>query len=118
LPRTKGNEPRWEQRHFRRGDRMGKLMPVVSGGDLPDTLKIDQDAQIYLSALPEGFRATHAIRPGRKGYLFMIAGSVKLNGENLDEGDQARIGDETRLELTAGQPAELILLDLPEIPIT
>jgi hypothetical protein len=88
---------------------------VVSGGDVPETLKIDQDAQIFLSSLPDGFRATHAIRPGRKGYLFVIAGSVKLNGQELKEGDQARTSDETRLELIAVQPAELILLDLPEI---
>ncbi|MGA3065713.1 MAG: pirin family protein [Tepidisphaeraceae bacterium] len=115
LPRNTGNVPHWEQRHFRRGDRMGKLMPVVSGGDLPDTLRIDQDAQIYLSSLPEGFRATHSIRPGRKGYLFVIAGSVKLNGQPMQEGDQARAAEETRLELAADQPTELILLDLPEL---
>jgi redox-sensitive bicupin YhaK (pirin superfamily) len=115
LPKTKGGSPRWEQKHFRRGDRVGKMMPVVSGGDLPDTLRIDQDAQIYLSTLPEGFRATHALRDGRKGYVFVIAGSLKMNAQNLREGDQARTSDESRLEFAADQPAELILLDLPEM---
>jgi redox-sensitive bicupin YhaK (pirin superfamily) len=115
LPRAKGGPPRWEQRHFRRGDRVGKMMAVVSGGDLPDTLRIDQDAQIFLSALPAGFRAMHGIRPGRKGYVFVIAGAAKLNGETLKEGDQARIADETRLEFAAEEAAEIILLDLPEM---
>jgi redox-sensitive bicupin YhaK (pirin superfamily) len=113
LPRTKGGAPHWEQKHFRRGDRVGKMMPVVSGGDLPDTLRINQDAQIYLSALPGGFRATHTIRAGRKAYVFVIEGSLKLNGENLGEGDQARIADETGLEFAAADAAEIIMLDLP-----
>jgi redox-sensitive bicupin YhaK (pirin superfamily) len=113
LPRTKGGAPRWEQKHFRRGDRVGKMMPVVSGGDLPDTLRINQDAQIYLSALPGGFRATHTIRAGRKAYVFVIEGSLKLNGENLSEGDQARIAEETGLEFAAAEAAEVIMLDLP-----
>ncbi len=115
VPRTKGNAPRWEQKHFRRGDRVGKMMAVVSGGDSPDTLRIDQDAQIYLSSLPEGFRASHAIRSGRKAYVFIITGSVILNGENLAEGDQARMSEEPRLDFAAKDPAEVILLDLPEM---
>lgn len=66
VPRTKGNAPRWEQKHFRRGDRVGKMMAVVSGGDSPDTLRIDQDAQIYLSSLPEGFRTSMPFVPGER----------------------------------------------------
>ena len=112
-PRTKGLPPRWEQRRFTVEDRMGKLLPVVSGGNVPETLTIDQDAVIYVSSLRDGQEVTHKGRPGRKAYLFVITGSLTVNGTPLAPGDQARIADEPELALQAKEAAELILLDLP-----
>ena len=54
FPRKKGSKPRWEQHQFTPSERTGKLLPIVSGGELAGTLTIDQDAQIYVSALPAG----------------------------------------------------------------
>lgn len=114
LPRTRGMKPRWEQRQFSAEARTGKLLPVVSAGDLAGTLSIDQDAQIYVSRLKAGAQAVHQSRLGRKGYLFLIGGALEVNGKALAPGDQARIAEEPRLTLQAGQDSELILLDLPE----
>jgi hypothetical protein len=113
LPRTKGQPPRWEQKQFPTAERAGKLLPVVSAGELPGTLGIDQDAAIYLSSLAAGKEVTHRSRPQRKAYLFVIAGGVTLNGETLAAGDQARVKDETELRVRGTSDAELILLDLP-----
>ncbi len=113
LPRTKGLKPRWAQRQFSLAERSGKLLPVVSSGQIDGTLKIDQDAAIYVSALEAGAGLTHESRPGRKGYLFAIAGRVGVNGVALAPGDQARIADEPQLKLKAAENAELIFLDLP-----
>lgn len=113
MPRTKGLSPRWEQRQFTPEDRSGKLFPVVSQGNIPDTLRIDQDAAIYVSALLARQEAIYKSRAGRKGYLFMIAGSLIVNGVGLAAGDQARIADEPELTLQVMEDSELILLDLP-----
>jgi hypothetical protein len=113
LPRRKGLAPRWEQRQFTPADRAGKLLPVVSPGDVPGTLTIDQDATIYVSALRAGQEVVHKTRAGRRAYLFVISGSLTVNGTPLAAGDQARIADEAELVLRATEPAELILLDLP-----
>jgi redox-sensitive bicupin YhaK (pirin superfamily) len=115
LPRRKGQKPRWEQHQFSEAERRGKLLPVVSEGDLAGTLRIDQDAQIYVAALAAGQEVVHRSRPGRKAYLFAISGTVSVNGTELKPGDQARIADETELKIRAIQDAELILLDLPEV---
>jgi hypothetical protein len=112
-PRTKGLPPRWEQRQFTVEDRMGKLLPAVSGGDVPATLIFDQDAVIYVSSLGAGQEVTHKSRPGRKPYLFVITGSLTVNGTLVAAGDQARIADEPELALQAKEAAELIFLDLP-----
>ncbi len=115
LPRSDGRPPRWEQREFRREARQGKLLPVVSSGDLEGTLTIDQDAQIYVSALQAGETVRHATREDRKVYVFVISGRIALNGRALTKGDQARVGDEPELRVEAAENSELILLDLPEL---
>ncbi len=114
LPRTDGRKPRWEQRQFSRAARAGKLLPVVSGGSVPGTMVIDQDAEIYVSALGQGEQVRHTSRANRKAYLFVIGGRINLNGQALATGDQARVGGEPELRIEAAENSELILLDLPE----
>jgi redox-sensitive bicupin YhaK (pirin superfamily) len=114
VPRTKGTPPRWAQRPYTREDRHNRLFPVVSPADaaVDGTLTIDQDATIYVSALDAGRAVVHESRPNRHAYLFVIKGGVEVNGRTLHDGDQARIADETRLEIAATGEAEIILLDL------
>lgn len=112
LPRTRSLQPRWEQRQFRPAERKGRLLPVVSdAGD--DTLRIDQDVTLYITALEPSQSLTHTIAADRRIYAFTISGLLDLNGTTLSSGDQARITDASRLILTASAPTELILLDLP-----
>jgi redox-sensitive bicupin YhaK (pirin superfamily) len=117
IPRHKSNPPRWEQKQFEPTARIGKLLPVVSGGDIPGTLRIDQQAAIYLSTLRPGDHVTHNLAARRKAYLFVVSGKIVLNGSPFSAGDQARIDQEARLSIEAPSDAsgnaELILLDLP-----
>jgi len=115
LPRKGGLKPRWEQHQFAPSERKGKLLPIVSGGELEGTLAIDQDARIYVSALPAGSEVKHQSQPHRKVYVFAIEGDVSVNGERLAAGDQARIAGEPALSIKAAKDSELILLDLPEL---
>jgi redox-sensitive bicupin YhaK (pirin superfamily) len=113
-PRQRGNKPRWEQRQFTAAERGGKLLPVVSGGDVPNTLGIDQDATVYVSSLKAGETTTVTAKSAnRHAYLFVIKGAVTVNGKALAQGDQARMVNEPTLDITASDNAELILLDLP-----
>jgi quercetin 2,3-dioxygenase len=116
LPHTKRLKPRWEQHRFSREERAGKLLPVVSSGDLAGTLAIDQDAQIYVASLASGEEVVHPSRAGRKAYLFVTKGNIEVNGNALAAGDQARIADERELKIRAPESAELMLLDLPAQP--
>ena len=81
-PRHRSNEPRWEQRQFTAQERSGKLLPVVSGGEAPGTLTIDQDATIYVSSLRAGESVTHAVAGGH-AYLFVTKGEVTVNDKPL-----------------------------------
>jgi quercetin 2,3-dioxygenase len=115
FPRHHGLEPRWEQREFPATERSSRLLPVVSDGAIANTLKIDQDAVIFIARLAPRENATHILKPGRKGYLFVISGDATVGGKKLSAGDQARIANEKELTLEATSQSELILLDLPEV---
>ena len=111
-PRRRGNEPRWEQRQFTRGQRLNRLLPVISPGPADGTMAIDQDAAVYVSSLDAGREVTHR-NAGSHAYLFVTGGEVTVNGNKLAEGDQGRIADEKALTVRAERDAEFILLDLP-----
>lgn len=113
VPRNKGNKPRYAQRALGTETRRGRLLPVVSGGDVAETLHIDQDATIYVSSLNAGERLTHTAKPNRHAYLFVTKGSLVVNGNVLRTGDQLRAKDEPELKIDAQDDAELILLDMP-----
>ena len=112
-PAEKGLAPSWEQKQFTRAEREGKLLPVAAGNPKHGALKIHQDATVFVSALGAGQEVTHELASGRRAYLFVIEGKVMLNGRPLEAGDQARVTEETRLDLTATEASDLLLIDLP-----
>ena len=113
-PRTRNLPPRWEQRPFNRDQRSNRLLPVVSGAaGIDGTLRIDQDATMYVSSLDAGKSVTHQLKPNRRAYLFVIRGSLSLNGSSLSQGDQARVENEASLSIAAQDSAEFVLIDLP-----
>jgi quercetin 2,3-dioxygenase len=111
-PRQKNATPRWDQRAFN-GSRLNRLLPVVSSGNIPDTLTIDQDAAIYVSTLDAGHGVKHSVAPNRHTYLFVPSGHVTVNGKELNGGDQARVENETNFDIVAKEKSDLILIDLP-----
>jgi hypothetical protein len=112
-PAEKGLSPSWEQKQFTRAEREGKLLPVAAGRPGNGALKIHQDATLYVSALKAGQQVAHELDAGRRAYLFVIEGKVMLNERPLAAGDQARVTEETHLDLKANEASELLLIDLP-----
>lgn len=117
LPAQAGLTPSYEQKQFTPADRVGRLLPIASGQDVPETVKVHQDVTFYVSTVRPGDHLTHTQAAGRKAFLYVIDGAIKLNGEPFAAGDQARATDETQLEIagatTGEQTSEIILIDLP-----
>jgi quercetin 2,3-dioxygenase len=115
--------PSWEQKSFSPSDRSGKLLPIAvpagkSGSNGTSAVQIHQDATIYTSVLAPGQSTSHQLSKGRRAYFFVIVGALKLNGETLGPGDQARVTNEIKLQLSGAQgpastAANFLLLDLP-----
>jgi quercetin 2,3-dioxygenase len=112
IPETQGLTPSYEQKHFSREALQGKLLPIANRMGSDGALTIHQDAAIYAAEITEGEMITYAIRPGRRLWLQVVRGIVRLNGDELREGDGARIVDEPGIELDTDYRGELLLFDL------
>ncbi|HWY33245.1 MAG TPA: pirin family protein [Nitrosopumilaceae archaeon] len=112
----KGLTPSWEQKKFSKEERTNKLVPVIVSENTKNTnaLHIHQDAAFYLSTLTPGNQIEHKLSAGRKSYLFVIDGEIKLNNNLMQTRDAAMIENENNLVIKAEKPTELILIDLPE----
>lgn len=73
---------------------------------------VHQDAAILAGELSEGERATHEFADGRRGCLHVARGLLRLNDDELREGDSARIEGERAIELDTDHRAEFLLFNL------
>jgi redox-sensitive bicupin YhaK (pirin superfamily) len=113
LPERSGLKPSYEQKQFTSEQRTGALLPIASGQDAPDAVKVHQDVTFYVSRLREGDGVAHELKPGRRAFLYVISGEITLNGERLNVGDQARVTGVSKLEMAGERESEIILIDLP-----
>jgi redox-sensitive bicupin YhaK (pirin superfamily) len=112
LPQTKGLTPSYEQQYTHLTQTPGQLKLIASpnGGD--GTLKVHQDVNLYGAVLSTGDRIRHTFNSDRQGWLQVARGALKLNETTLQAGDGTAIGDQSHLEITATEDAEILLFDL------
>jgi redox-sensitive bicupin YhaK (pirin superfamily) len=112
-PNVAGIAPEYEEKRFSDADKQGRLLLIASPDGADGSVRIHQDARLYVSRLAAGQTVTAELADGRLGYLHLVRGALTVNGERLDAGDAAKARDETRLAISAQGDAELLLFDLP-----
>ena len=87
---------------------------IVASPDGRDgSVRIAQDASMFVAHLLPGEDVAHAIAPGRRVYLHVATGEVYVDGEMLTEGDAVAIAEVNRVEVNGSEVSEVILFDLP-----
>ena len=92
-----------------------QLLPVASVQDFKDALKINADATVYRCSLEKGHVIHFYTLDNRRTFIYMSVGELTVNGQRIEQGDQARIDLEQVIHMEsvcAGQPAEFILIDV------
>jgi len=113
LPHTVGLDPSYEQKAFTEDDRRNNLRLIASSDGKEGSVVIHQDASLYASIIEQGANVTHLMPETRYGWLQVARGAVDVNGEPADQGDGAVIVGESKIEIAAREPAEILLFDLP-----
>ncbi len=112
FPERKGIEPSYEQKRFPEEERHNRLRLVASRNAEDGSLRIHQDARIYLSSVDAGRSVEYQLQPGRHAWLQVLRGHVSLNGTALDTSDGGAVSDEATLTIQADDDAEIMLFDL------
>ena len=112
-PNVTGIAPSYEEKRFSDADKQGRLRLVASPDGADGSVRIHQDARMYVSRLAPGQSLVAELAAGRLGYLHLVRGALTVNGERLADGDAAKVRDESRLAIGAEGDSELLLFDLP-----
>jgi quercetin 2,3-dioxygenase len=104
--------PSYEQKSFPEEQKRGKLRLMASRNASDGSVKINQDAQLYVTLLTPGEEVEHEFAAKRHGWLQVARGAVELNGSKLTQGDGAAITNEPKLRIKATEDAEVLLFDL------
>jgi redox-sensitive bicupin YhaK (pirin superfamily) len=112
-PDRGGVPPSYEEKHFDAAEKRGRLRLVASPDGAEGSVRIHQDARLYVGLFDGSETAQHPFAAGRRGYLHVARGDVEANGQRLTAGDALLLEDEAAVVLREGRAAEVLLFDLP-----
>jgi redox-sensitive bicupin YhaK (pirin superfamily) len=112
LPDKQGHEPSYEQKSFPESDKRGKFRLIASNNGADGSVKINQDAKLFVTLLNQGEEVKHMLEAKRHAWLQVAKGEVELNGQKLNQGDGAAVSEEKMMAVKATKNAEVLLFDL------
>ena len=112
IPDERGGEPGWGTRPFPKGDRAGRFVTLASGiaGD-DESLPIRTQARVLGATVKAGESVVYETSADRHLYLVPATGKVVVDGAEVNARDGAAITGVGRVEVTAVEDSELVLVD-------
>ncbi|MFT7772898.1 pirin family protein [Roseateles sp.] len=111
-PDVRGIAPSYEQKHFDTASKRGQLRLLAANDGAGGAVTIHADARLYAGLFDGDEAAELDLAPGRMAYVHLVRGVLTANGQDLTAGDALQLRETSRLALTAGQDAEVLVFDL------
>ncbi len=112
LPEAIGLAPGYEQKNFTEADRRGRLALVASRDGRENSVSLNQDVDIHAGLLDGEDHVRFDPRTGRKLWIHVARGSVKVNGQLLEAGDGATTRSLEPLGFGDADSAEVLLFNM------
>jgi redox-sensitive bicupin YhaK (pirin superfamily) len=113
-PKADGGAPAWGTKPFPKQDRAGRFVTLASGFATDrEALPIRAEARVLGATLNRDQTLTYDIGSDRFLYLVPSAGSVTVNGVQVDARDGVAIKRLHQLTITALRDSEFVLVDAP-----
>lgn len=112
-PNVTGIAPEYEEQRVPQDEKRGRLRQVVSPDGADGSMRIHQDARLYVGLFDGAESAELPLAEGRRAWVHVARGKVEVNGQPLGAGDAVALTDESAVRLSGGDEAEVLVFDLP-----
>lgn len=112
MPKKYGITPRYDQKSYEL--KPNELSVVVSPEGGAGAVAINQDAYFSLGKLTSGTELSYHVKQSGNGvFVFVLNGSLNVNGQELHTRDGIGIADTETLKLNATTETEVLLMEVP-----
>jgi redox-sensitive bicupin YhaK (pirin superfamily) len=114
IPNQQNVTPRYDQITLNPADRKNKLQQILSPNPEDEGVWIYQDAWFHLGQFDKDVRATYQLKKEGNGlYVFVLNGSLAVDGQELKTRDGFGIWDFNEVEIQASSDAAFLLMEVP-----
>ena len=114
FPKYRNVTPRYQQITLDVTEQKNNFAQILSPKADDAGVWIYQDAWFYLADFDKGFSKTYSInKEGNGMYVFVISGTISIDGQELETRDGLGIWNFNELEFTATSAAKFLLMEIP-----
>ncbi len=113
MPSKNGFPPSYEQKTFTAEDKQGRLRVVASPDGRDGSVTLHADVVLCVGVFDRGESSELGLAPGRRAWVHVASGEVRVNGEELREGDGAALSLESVVRVEGVSHGEVLVFDLP-----
>lgn len=111
LPDERGHAPQYGDYEFPWEDRDDRWLQLVSSHDGPGPIKINQDANIYVTEVSKGKEIEFRVEKDRQAYMVIVEGESDINGLKLEARDALEIVEES-VKIKAKEKSHIIAIEM------
>ncbi len=112
MPKKYGVKPRYDQKIYDLKE--NELTLIVSPEGQGSAVGINQDAYFSRGKLSEGKTLSYQVKQTGNGvFVFVVSGSLTVNGKELNTRDAVGIAETEVLNLVANKDVDVLLIDVP-----
>lgn len=113
-PNKRNVEPRYDQLTLNKAARHNKLQQILSPNADDEGVWIYQNAWFNLGNYDKGLSANYKLKAeGNGAYIFVISGSVKINGQVVSTRDGFGIWETDEFTIEALTDTEFLIMEVP-----
>jgi redox-sensitive bicupin YhaK (pirin superfamily) len=116
FPKYRNVEPRYQQITLDTSDRHNNLQQILSPNADDTGVWIHQDAWFHMGNLDKGTSIVYNRKKEGNGlYVFVIKGSIKVDGQELEQRDGLGITNFNKVTFEATEDNEILLMEVPMV---
>jgi quercetin 2,3-dioxygenase len=114
FPKIRNVEPRYQQISLDTTEQKNNFAQILSPNPEDAGVWIHQDAWFHLSDFDAGFSKNYELKKEGNGlYVFVISGTITVDGQELETRDGLGLTDFKTLDITATTDTKFLLMEIP-----